>query len=104
MSNFDNEIWQRLTTLSCTGVSTSEKFDNQLFTVYPNPVLNVLSLNVNQAGTNFMGQILDINGRVLRSFVNQKTVDISGLPTGFYALKVSNTEGVILGQKTFVKN
>jgi CubicO group peptidase (beta-lactamase class C family) len=104
LSNFDNEVWQRLTTLSCTGVPTSEKFDNQLFTVYPNPALNILTLDFNQAVTDFTGQILDVNGRVLMSFNNQKTVEISGLPTGFYALKVSNTEGVLLGQKTFVKN
>ena len=103
LSNFDNEIWQRLATLSCTGVPTSEKFDNQLFTVYPNPAMNVLNINFNQDITDFSSQILDINGRILRSFNNQKAVDISGLPTGFYALKVSNTEGVILGQKTFIK-
>ena len=104
LSNFDNEVWQRLTTLSCTGVPTSEQFDNQLFTVYPNPVSDVLNINFNKEVTDFGGQILDINGRVLRSFNNQKNVNISDLPMGFYALKVSNTEGVILGQKTFVKN
>ncbi len=104
LSNFDNEIWQRLVTLSCTGVPTSEKFDNQLFTVYPNPAMTILTIGFNKDITNFVGQILDINGRALRSFNNQKAMDISDLPTGFYALKVSNTEGVILGQKTFVKN
>ena len=103
LSNFDNEIWQRLTTLSCTGVPTSEKFNTQLFTVYPNPVSNILTIDFNKDLTDFVGEILDINGRVLRAFNGQKTVDISSLPTGFYALKVSNTEGVILGQKTFVK-
>ena len=103
LSNFDNEVWQRLTTLSCTGTPTLEKLDNQLFTLYPNPATNVLNIGFNQDVTDFHGQILDVNGRVLQTFHHQKTVDISGLPTGFYALKVSNTEGAVLGQKTFVK-
>jgi CubicO group peptidase (beta-lactamase class C family) len=103
LSNFDNEIWQRIIALNCTGVSTAESIDNQLFTIFPNPTKDVLNLNFRTTASDFTGQILDINGRVLKTFNNQKSINISDLPKGFYALKVVYTEGSLSGLKTFVK-
>jgi hypothetical protein len=103
LSNFDNELWQRISTLNCTGTPTSENIDNQQFSLFQNPTKDVLNLQFNQEFIHFNGQIIDINGRILKTFNNQKTVDISDLPIGFYAVKVVNTEGVLFGQKTFVK-
>jgi CubicO group peptidase (beta-lactamase class C family) len=108
LSNFDNEIWQRINALNCLGTPNSEIVDNQLFDIFPNPIKDVLNIQFNSVNNkeliNFNAQIMDINGRVLKVFSNQKTVVISDLPMGFYALKVVNTEGVVWGIKTFVKN
>jgi CubicO group peptidase (beta-lactamase class C family) len=104
LSNFDNEIWQRLTTLACTATSTTENTNNQLFTLYPNPTSDFLHLNFTKSINDFNAQIMDINGRILKQFNNQKTMPINDLPTGFYALKVVDTEGVALGIQRFVKH
>jgi CubicO group peptidase (beta-lactamase class C family) len=103
LSNFDNEIWQRMSALNCTGVSTSESFDNQLFSLSPNPAKDVLNLNMKTTLNDFVGQILDINGRIVKTFKNEKTVPIHDLPNGFYALKLIYTEGSLGGTKTFIK-
>ncbi len=47
LSNFDNEVWQRINALNCTGVPTSEVIDNQLFSFYPNPAKDVLNVQLN---------------------------------------------------------
>jgi CubicO group peptidase (beta-lactamase class C family) len=103
LSNFDNEVWQRINALNCTGVATSEPFDNQQFSVYPNPAKDVLNLTFKSIPSDFTGQILDINGRILKMFKNEKTIPIHDLPNGFYALKVVYTEGSLSAVKTFVK-
>jgi hypothetical protein len=104
LSNFDNEIWQRLTTLACTATSTTENTNNQLFTLYPNPTSEFLNLNFTESINDFNAQIMDINGHILKQFSNQKTMPINDLPTGFYALKVVDTEGLLLGIQRFVKH
>jgi CubicO group peptidase (beta-lactamase class C family) len=103
LSNFDNEVWQRIAALNCTGVPTSEISDNQQFSVYPNPAKDVLNLTFKIEQPNFTGQIMDVNGRILKTFKNEKTVSISDLPSGFYALKLVYTEGSFFGTQTFVK-
>lgn len=103
LSNFDNELWQRLVALNCLGVPTTEVVDNQEFTIYPNPTSDVLSLNFKTQPSDFTAQIIDPNGRVLKTFQNEKTVSIGDLPKGFYALKVVYTEGSLERVKTFVK-
>jgi CubicO group peptidase (beta-lactamase class C family) len=103
LSNFDNEIWQRISALNCTGVATSESFDNQQFSVYPNPAKDVVNLTFKSIPSDFTGQILDINGRILKTFKNEKTIAIHDLPNGFYALKLIYTEGSLWGTKTFIK-
>jgi CubicO group peptidase (beta-lactamase class C family) len=103
LSNFDNEVWQRINALNCTGVATSESFDNQSFSVYPNPAKDVLNLTFKSNATDFTAQILDTNGRILKTRKNEKTIPINDLPNGFYALKVTYTEGSLSAVKTFIK-
>ena len=82
---------------------TSKSFFILTNPTHPNSTKDVLHLQFNQSPLHFNGQIIDINGRILKTFNNQKTVDISDLPIGFYAVKVVNTEGVLVGQKIFIK-
>jgi CubicO group peptidase (beta-lactamase class C family) len=104
LSNFDNELWQRINALNCSTIANSEVADNQLFTIYPNPIKDVLNIEFKRELINFNCAIIDINGRVLKVFNNSKTIMINDLPMGFYALKVVDTEGVVLGVKRFVKD
>jgi CubicO group peptidase (beta-lactamase class C family) len=104
LSNFDNELWQRINALNCSTIANSEATDNQLFTIYPNPIKDVLNIKFKKELINFNCEIMDINGRVLTVFNNSKTIIINDLPQGFYALKVMDIEGVVLGVKRFVKD
>jgi hypothetical protein len=68
--------------------------DNQEFTniyFYPNPVSQLLYLDVKNENHIIKGEILDFSGRTIKRFdTNEKTLDISGFENGIYVLKIGN--------------
>jgi len=88
-----------------TSVLSIEDYESNLFSIFPNPthsVLNIQStLNINQLS------IIDINGRILKSFdsTNQSQdviIDVESLSSGIYFLKMftGDNEQII----RFIKN
>ncbi len=72
--------------------------------LYPNPVKNVLQVEVNMPLRKIIGyQVVNLTGQVVavQSF-SAGDVDVSNLSPGVYVLKVQTTEGVLAAQ--FVKN
>ena len=109
LSNFDNELWKRLSAVTCATTPTTELIDNEAFTIYPNPTSDILTVQFKKPNTNFNITIYNANGQVLKSIKNNASIDISDLTKGFYYLKALNTpeginEGVSLGFKKFIKN
>lgn len=81
--------------------------ENELLTinVYPNPCTDVM--NVTYEGTNehlYNFQVTDVAGRVYDVARNgENQMDVSGLSTGTYLLKITNTQTNKLSVRQFVK-
>lgn len=74
-------------------VSTEEKLNIESLLVYPNPAQNsfTISENINQFTSI---QLVDAYGKVVQNVVNER-VDISGLSSGMYYLKLFKTDEVL---------
>lgn len=68
------------------------------FDLYPNPADQVL--NINTEG-DFNYSVMNVNGEVLVTNANSKTLDISSFSAGIYFVKLQNPKGVQV--KKFVK-
>ncbi len=64
--------------------------------VYPNPVESLLHLKVNEGAEIISAQLLDVKGNVVavaqENYQEELRWEVSGLPTGFYILKVFTPE------------
>lgn len=93
MDAFNNK-----STLSTENISND---GNQLFSVFPNP--SNYSINVNSSNYEITSiKIYDITGKLIRKITNKNTtinIDISGLHTGIYVLKINNSKSI-----KFLKN
>jgi aminopeptidase YwaD len=52
--------------------------------VYPNPVKDVLHLQLDSSIKDFTFEVTDLNGRKILSIKNQKDVNVSSLKSGVY--------------------
>ena len=111
LSNFDNELWKKLSAVTCATTSTTEVIENEPFIIYPNPSSDILNIQFKNPRADFNITIYNANGQVLKSIKNNASIDISDLAKGFYYLKASNSsargtlqEGVVSGFKKFIKN
>lgn len=94
-------------TVGETSITTATEnilLEEQLIALYPNPVKNTLNVNANlRSGKVVDFQVVNMTGQTVRniSYNDDNQLDMSGLNTGVYILKVQTTEGVIA--KQFVK-
>nr|MCU0351820.1 T9SS type A sorting domain-containing protein [Flavobacterium sp.] len=82
---------------------SSETFFKNNFSIYPNPVNNVLNVTMkNEININSVS-ITDLNGRViLLSNSSNTSIDVSNLSSGVYFVSIETNEGK--GTSKFVKN
>ena len=73
-----------ITFINFPGSLSDVDFVKTNLTLYPNPVQNVLNIDINQE---FSGCIYDLTGKKLLNF-STKTVDISELTSGVYLLDI----------------
>jgi hypothetical protein len=77
------------------------------FNVYPNPVNDRLTVELEASFGPFYGQLVDLSGRVV-STSDQSTstlqMSTSQLKAGVYLLQVRNQNGALLGVQKIVKN
>ena len=77
-------------------------YDDNYFTIYPNPVNEVLNLNTKQATEVYSLTIYNLLGQQVQTTTNPtNTVDVSSLKTGNYIVKVVTDKGV--SSSKFVK-
>jgi hypothetical protein len=90
-------------TFSVDRVLSTDSFFKNNFSIYPNPVndmVNISSLNDSEITK---VSITDINGRVVKEVnSNVSNISVGDLNAGIYFLKVTTSEGV--GTSKFVKN
>lgn len=89
-------------TFSVDRTLSSDSFFKNNFSVYPNPVTNVLNISMkNEMIINNLS-ITDLNGRVVSSSDSNTSIDVSNLSPGVYFISVETYEGK--GTSKFVKN
>lgn len=83
---------------NCTAMSLRDEAINAL-NIYPNPAQDIIYIDGQTAGATM--HIIDLNGRVLKSFSDEYKVDVSSLTPGVYILSMEANDRVI--RKKFVK-
>ena len=88
LSNFDNELWLKLSKMTCA--SSSQDIDYQDISVSPNPVSDVLQLNLSENDLNTEGGIFMTNalGQVYDLGHIKRQINTTTLPNGLYFLTI----------------
>ncbi len=94
------EQWGEMTIVPFTTlVSGLNEAENNQPTLFPNPATSSVSLNNAEIGS--LVEIIDMQGRVLSSFVvksTSQTIDLQGMESGLYLVKTISSDK----EKTFV--
>ena len=88
-----------------TGTNTNPLENNPPeYTIYPNPANDVLNINIdNDFASDYRYSVFDIYGRVfIDTNENQTSIDISGLNSGIYFIRISNSRGVNTSKKFMI--
>ena len=80
---------------TASGSSSLQAVNAMEFAIYPNPAKNFVTLEFEALQENALLQILDINGRRVRTFdlkagVETLRIDVSDLPKGIYTVILGN--------------
>ena len=87
----------RLDTVSITSVLGTNDFLSSKFSVFPNPVNNVINFSNDQNAVVSTVEMADLNGRVIKSLKVNATegqISVSDLATGMYMMKITTDQGV----------
>jgi len=81
--------------------SLPEKFE---FNLYPNPATNSINIEFNNSSyTQYQYTIFDIYGKsYIDKILSEPTIDISGLSSGIYFIRLSNVNGQFASKKFIV--
>ncbi|GEM_PF-172137 len=84
-----------VTVINCVGI---EEADLANWSVYPNPLSSISTINLEGVDSNSLCQIRDASGRLVNQFTASSTTvwDASGLETGVYLIEVINSEGAVI--------
>lgn len=87
--------------------SVSDKAEMKNFTVYPNPTVSTLNMEINDSEINSVA-VYNLLGKVMRVYnfdspSNRVTIDVSELTKGLFILKVHTVKGDILNKRFFKK-
>jgi hypothetical protein len=97
-----NQVTQYLSEFGLS-IGEAESLDLKNFKVYPNPSNDIVSVQFDWFGADNLNlKVYDIRGRVMvqNQLANQgggqilHTVDVSGLPAGYYLLVIESSEGI----------
>jgi hypothetical protein len=104
-SRFDNLFVRAVATESLLGNSDFNALDQNLISVFPNPVSDVVSISSNLNAMNSVS-VIDINGRVIKNVeyngVSNLEINISDLNSGVYFLNIATENGS--ATKKIIKN
>ncbi|MFA9390514.1 MAG: pectinesterase family protein [Prolixibacteraceae bacterium] len=99
VDNFGN-VSASKASVSVTVLTTSAKFVSNGISVYPNPVLNQLTI---RGVENIIKiEVLGITGNVVKTFESVNSINVSELSKGTYILKVQSDQNVLTTK--FIKN
>ena len=80
---------------TASGSSSLQEVNAREFAIYPNPAKSFVTLGFEALDENILLQILDINGRRVRTLdlkagVETLRIDVSDLPKGIYTITIGN--------------
>ena len=87
----------RLDTVNITSVLGTNDFLSSKFSVFPNPVNNVVNFSNDQNAVVSTVEMADLNGRVVKSLKVNATegqISVGDLATGMYMMKITTDQGV----------
>lgn len=84
--NSNGKLVEKSITVNVTNTLGTDKFDRIAFTIYPNPVSDILNIKTQDEVLNVM--IYDISGRQINTRINNNQIDVSDLTKGFYIINV----------------
>ena len=75
-------------TITINGLDVEEH--NLNFNFYPNPVTSTLHVDIDNPALDFTVEIYNMQGQVVHTIKNKNTINVSGLASGEYVLKISS--------------
>ena len=81
---------------TASGSSSLQAVNAREFALYPNPAKSFVTLEFEALKENTLLQILDLNGRKVRTFdlkagIETLRIDLGDLPKGIYTIAIGNT-------------
>jgi hypothetical protein len=93
----------RYYTVNCNGVmGVEETLIAENISYFPNPTNNMLFIDSNENPVKV--SIYNVLGKEVISAKNSKEIDVSGLPSGVYIIRISVGDGVHQTNRKFIKN
>ncbi len=71
--------------------------------IYPNPVIDILTIDAPDSHRFNSIQILDVNAKTVKSCAFEHQISVADLQSGYYALIIFDTEGRSILQNSFIK-
>jgi hypothetical protein len=96
-----NNLNGRVYRFTYNGLSTRIAFNelNEVFTVYPNPVKEYITIKSNNANNINQVSVCDLNGKVILS-EKAETINLTNLVAGIYLLKIETNNGIYFKKLT----
>ncbi len=97
--NITSDAVARIPTLAITGNELNREYIIGLASVYPNPVVDVFTINMENA---LSVKAVDMSGKsiYLKLEADTRTINVSHIPSGVYILNVSTERGVFTSRFT----
>lgn len=73
---------------TCSTTLSIDEFDNDAYTVYPNPVANIIHVTNINSNSDFSISILNMQGQLLTTVEHKDEISVQHLPDGLYILRV----------------
>lgn len=67
------------------GVSSVDEFQKEMLSIYPNPTADIINFSEVVSG-----QILDVTGKTVATFLNKKQVNVTDLKAGVFFVTIEN--------------
>lgn len=87
---------------SVLGTNESSQSKLESIKIYPNPAKDILNLEIPTEFKNFSFEIKDMNGRLISTHENEKTINVSKLSSGVYLCTVKS-DGETVTKKVIIE-
>ncbi|MCC9074442.1 DUF5074 domain-containing protein [Flavobacterium sp. F-65] len=84
--NSNGKVVEKSIAVTVTNTLGTDTFERIEFTIYPNPVSDVLTIKTQDEVLNVI--IYDISGKLINTRINNNQIDVSALTKGFYIINV----------------